>query len=243
MNRDNPVELLVYDVTEPCPYLPDREARMPLRIPSQQLNESQFESYLDTGQRRSGIYLYRPECVGCRACEPIRLPVERFQPNSTQRRTLRRGDQLLELQSAAPVADQTRVDLFNAHRNERGLATREGDISLVEYEAFLVETCCQTVELSFRLNGQLLAVAICDIGENSISAVYTYFDPAASRLSPGVYSILKQIELCRSLGKEYLYLGYFVEGSAHMAYKATYRPHERLIDGQWWKFENASPNR
>jgi len=212
---------------------------MPLRIPAQQLSETQFDHYLETGQRRSGVYLYRPECRSCQACEPIRLEIDHFRPNRTQRRILRRGDRLLSMQSAAPVADHARVQLFNAHRRERGLAAREGDISLDEYEAFLVETCCRTIELSYYWDGRLTAVAICDMGDRSVSAVYTYFDPAASRLSPGVYSILKQIEWCRTLDKQYLYLGYFVAGSSHMAYKANYLPHQRLIDGQWWSFEEA----
>lgn len=241
MNRNVPVELLVYDVPEPCPYLPEQEARMPLRIPVQQLSGVQFDHYLETGQRRSGVYLYRPECGSCRACEPIRLAVERFHPNRTQRRILRRGDRLLHMQSGPPIADLTRVDLFNAHRRERGLAAREGDITVDEYEAFLVETCCHTIELSYRWDGRLIAVAICDVGDCAISAVYTYFDPFAGHLSPGVYSILKQVELCRSLQKPHLYLGYFVDGCVHMAYKVNYLPHERLIDGQWWTFEK-SPN-
>ena len=74
------------------------------------------------------------------------------------------------------------------------------------------------------------------IGAESMSAVYFYFDPDHSRLSPGVYNVVKQIELCRRRRMRYLYLGFHIAGSQHMAYKSQYLPHERLIDGCWKRF-------
>jgi arginyl-tRNA--protein-N-Asp/Glu arginylyltransferase len=38
---------------------------------------------------------------------------------------------------------------------------------------------------------------------------------------------------CCALGLPYVYLGYWIEGSAKMAYKARFRPFDRLLDGAW----------
>ncbi len=69
----DPPELIVYDRLQPCPYLPERFALMPLRIHARLLQRSELEHRLDTGDRRQGIFLYRTSCPGCRACEPIRI--------------------------------------------------------------------------------------------------------------------------------------------------------------------------
>jgi arginine-tRNA-protein transferase len=105
------------------------------------------------------------------------------------------------------------------------------------YVQFLVESCVDSIEFSYRLNGKLLGVAVADRAADALSAVYCYYDPRYSRFSPGVYSILKQIELCRQWGLRYLYLGLYVAGSHSMEYKSRYLPHERLVSGAWRRIE------
>jgi arginyl-tRNA--protein-N-Asp/Glu arginylyltransferase len=240
MSHREPAEMLVYDELEPCPYLPQRWARMPLRLPATALAGRQLDARLAEGDRRSGIYLYRATCPGCHACEAIRIDVNQFTPSRTQQRTLRRGDRVLEVEVGPPVVDAERVALFNLHRHGRDLARYDYDIDADGYRTFLVDTCCDTLEICYRLAGSMIGVAISDRGAESVSAVYCYFDPAFSRLSPGAYSILKHIELCRRWHVRYLYLGYYVAESEHMAYKSLYLPHERLIGGRWRRFERTN---
>lgn len=224
-------ELLVHDGEEPCPYLPGRVARMPLRYPLQRLDRAAFDAALARGDRRCGTFLYRTQCPACSACEPIRVLTSQFVASRTQQRILRKGDLHLRTRQTAPAADVEHVALFNRHRLLRGLS----DTSLGErqYASFLVDTCCETFELQYWLGERLIGVAVNDRGANSISAVYCYYDPDYARFSPGTYSILKLIELCRAWRVPYLYLGLYVADSRHMAYKANFRPHERLIRGRW----------
>ena len=42
-----------------------------------------------------------------------------------------------------------------------------------------------------------------------------------------------QIEQTRQLKLPYLYLGYWINESAKMAYKAQFQPHQLLVDGSW----------
>lgn len=230
-------ELVVFDQEQRCPYLFDRVARLPLRAPTAPLAPSQFDEQLASGTRRTGSFLYRTACPSCCACEPIRLDVAAFSPSRSQQRVLRRGDRTVALEFGPPLVDERRISMFNLHRRLRGLAHDDGDLDADDYYAFLVDTCCETFEMRQYVDGELTAVAICDQGEAALSAVYCYFDPHNSDYSPGVYSILKQIEYCRRRELRHLYLGLYIAESPHMAYKARFLPHERLIDGRWRCFQ------
>src|SRR5437762_10536556 len=85
-----PPELVVYDEPGPCSYLNEQIWRLPLRLPVRPLTREEFGARLAAGDRRQGRLLYRTACPSCQACEPIRLDVERFEPDKTQRRVLRR---------------------------------------------------------------------------------------------------------------------------------------------------------
>jgi leucyl-tRNA---protein transferase len=231
-----PQEIIVFDHPSPCPYLQGRTARLPHRQPVNQLSLRQFDERLAQGDRRSGQMLYRPSCPACTACEPIRLNLQTFRPNATQRRIHRRGLDSLTTKIGEPEVDSERVRLFNLHRELRGLEQDDSPIDQVGYEEFLTDTCCPTIELSYWYQGQLAGVAITDVGRTSLSAVYCYYDPTIAGLSIGTFSVLQQVELCRAQQRQYLYLGYFVDGSPHMQYKATFHPHERRVQGIWTPF-------
>lgn len=228
-----PPEWLVWDEPSRCPYLPAETAHLPLRLPMRRLKAAELSARLAAGDRRQGLLLYRPKCPRCAACQAIRLDVERFRPNATQRRVLRRGDAGLRTLVARPSVSAEKVALYNRHKLERGLTTGDGLIDVEGYEQFLVESCTDTLELRYLLNGLLVGVAIADRAADALSAVYCFYDPSFARLSLGTYSILKQIELCRRWSLRWLYLGLYVVGNRAMAYKARYVPHERLIDGVW----------
>jgi arginyl-tRNA--protein-N-Asp/Glu arginylyltransferase len=231
-----PLERLVLDERSPCPYLTGRTARLPLRLPARRLRPHEFAQRLAAGDRRQGVLLYRPSCPSCRACEAIRVDVHAFQPNRTQRRILRRGDAELRTEIGPPTLSSEKVALYNRHKIERNLLTSDGLIDTDGYERFLIDTCTDTIELTYRRHGTLVGVAIADRAADALSAVYCFYDPCYAHLSPGVYAILKELRLCRAWGLRYLYLGLYVAECTSMAYKAHYLPHERLIDGQWVGF-------
>src|SRR5262245_61608911 len=232
-----PQEIVVFDTPHPCSYLPGRTARLPYRHPVAVLAPEQFDERLAEGDRRSGVFLYRTQCPACRACQPIRLDVEHFRPDATQRRMQRRGDEQLTVEVGPPQVDARRVELFNLHRDGRGLASGDVPIDQQSYAEFLTDTCCETLELSYWHAGRLVGVAIADAGRHSLSAVYCYYDPAFRLLSLGTYSILREIALCLATRRRYLYLGFFIADSPHMSYKSRFRPHQRLIGGEWVECE------
>ncbi len=183
------------------------------------------------------MFLYRTACPTCKACEPIRLDVERFQPNRSQRRVLARGNAALSVEIGPPVLDEQRVSLYNRHKQLRGLG--EGEIDLAGYRQFLVMTCCESFELRYRVGNDLVGVALVDRALSGLSAVYCLYDPSFEHLSIGTYSILKQIELCRSWSLTHLYLGLYIGDCDRMRYKSRFLPHERLLDGRWVGFDRS----
>jgi leucyl-tRNA---protein transferase len=229
----NPPEWLVSDTPMRCPYLSGQTARLPLRLPVRPLRPDEFSHRLAEGDRRQGLLLYRPHCPTCHACEAIRIDVQAFAPNKTQRRVFRRGENTIDTRIGRPTVTAEKVALYNRHKIERDLLVGNELVDAGSYEQFLVETCADTIELTYHSAGRLIGVAIADRASDALSAVYCFYDPYYARLSPGTFSILKQIALCGSWGLQYLYLGLYVAACTSMSYKAEYLPHERLIDGVW----------
>ncbi len=219
----------------PCSYLPNRTANLPLILPGKRLEPHLFDDVLNAGMRRAGYFLYYVDCAGCRACEPTRIPVRKFRWTDSWRRIRNRGDKQLQVTVESPEATEEKLILFNRHRDERDLADSMTTYRLEDYESFLVESSSQwTTELQFRTtDNRLVALSLIDCGENSVSAVYTYFDPDFSKLSLGTYSILKQIEFCLNTNREFLYLGLYVADNPHLNYKARFLPQERFIQDKW----------
>jgi arginyl-tRNA--protein-N-Asp/Glu arginylyltransferase len=230
------------DHRHPCVYRPSQLARMPLLYPTRRMTGRELDEQLAAGRRRSGAFVYYTACPACSACEPSRIDVQRFELSRSMKRVLQMGDRSLETRIGPPCDDALRLELFNRHRQQRNLASSTDAYSFEDFHGFLVESCCESYELSFWSGDSLVACSIIDSGQQSVSAVYTYFDPRYARLSPGTYSILKQMEWAVGQGKRYLYLGMFVADNQHLRYKARFVPQERFIDGNWVAFDQPLDN-
>lgn len=209
-----------------------------MRLPSRSLSATELDERLAEGDRRHGPFLYRPSCDECKECEAIRLPVSDIRSRRAHRRVLKKGDRVFRVELGPPTVDDARLALYAKHKRERDLVTGTvGTLDRRGYESFLVDRCTPAFEMRYWDGDHLAAVAIVDRGEVALSAVYCLWDPDYSDVSLGTYSVLKQIELCRRLGMRHLYLGLYIADNRHMSYKDRYRPHERLVDGHWQRFE------
>lgn len=227
-------ERLVYDGLQPCPYLPGRVARMPLREQLRPLTLEDTDARLAASERRVGSCLYRTQCPSCRACEGLRIPVDAFRPSRSQRRVLKRWEGHGRVEVVPPSWSDEHLAMFNRHKRERGLRAEEDeDMTASSYVGWLVQSCSLTVEMRYYFDDAWVGVGVVDLGRTSASSVYFYFDPDRAELSPGTWSVLQEIELCRRTGRSWLYLGLWVEDCRHLAYKADFGPHERCVEGRW----------
>jgi len=102
-----------------------------------------------------------------------------------------------------------------------------------QYQHFLLQSHVDTLLVEFRsAKDQLIMVSLVDVLGDGLSAVYTFYDPSIKG-SLGTFGVMWQIEQAKALGLSDVYLGYWIEGSRKMAYKAKFGPNEILRDGVW----------
>lgn len=238
MNSYHPKSLLndlQYYITPPhaCSYLDKKSARMVFLDPIHKIDVITLSELSRTGFRRSGDFVYRPECHLCRQCLSCRVPVSEFKMNSAQKKAWKKNQDLTFKITPIQQASMAHYQLYERYILERHA---DGDMyppSYDQFEKFLLHSCTESFFIELWKEDQLICVSTCDLLDDGLSAVYTFFDPDQSQRSLGVFAILKQIEYIKSLNQQYVYLGYWVPHSKKMNYKCQYAPFELLLDGQW----------
>jgi len=214
-----------------CGYLPQRSARSAFVDPAFPLDSRFYGALLDQGFRRSGNYAYRPMCLGCRACLSARIVCAEFAPNRSQRRCLRANADL-ELRIQRELNDE-HYALYRRYLRARHPGGGMDPDDAEAFDEFLGCSWGHTEFWEFRSENELMAVAVVDAVPRGYSAVYTFYAPEYPARGLGTYVILSQVQRARARGLPYVYLGYWVPGSARMDYKKNFRPLEILSDGVW----------
>ncbi|MBF0124109.1 MAG: arginyltransferase [Magnetococcales bacterium] len=229
---------LVHGLPHPCSYIEDgRIAGALFLCDIDHMDGALYQDLMASGFRRSGAQIYRPLCVGygngCQECVAARVPVVHFQPSRNMQQTWRRNRDL-------SITSQTihfNPSHFQLYQNYLAARHTDGPMDNPEPEAywqFIWSPWLETVLVEFYQQQQLLMVAVVDILPDSLSAVYTFFEPLESRRrSLGTYAILWQIAEARRLGKNWLYLGYWIDTSPKMRYKSRFQPLEVYRYGAW----------
>lgn len=216
----------------PCSYLPGQQATTVFLDPRQRITTPVYTQLSDLGFRRSGQHIYKPMCKSCRSCIPIRLPVSDFKATRSQKRCIKRNADL-SVRLVNSIRSAEHYNLYHQYIENRHI---DGDMyppSEDQFENFLSCHWQSCRYLEFRLDQKLISVAVIDVLDTGISAIYTFYDTQHHSRSLGNLAILQQIKHAQKQQLPYVYLGYWIKNSPKMAYKSNYRPMEILLDERW----------
>lgn len=245
---DTPLQKLQFYVTTgyTCGYLPNKMAQSLIAAPQHLVDAKVYSGLIQQGFRRSGKFSYRPHCENCQECVPVRIILDQFSPNRSQKRAFKQHHNLTTtilpigfheehyaLYASYQLARHSEDKIQGEDKIQAETTPQENDVE--QYQSFLCQSNVESVMVEFRENGQLKMVSVIDIVRDGISAVYTFYETTDSTSSYGTYNVLWQTLWAKELGLPYLYLGYWIKDSKKMAYKQNFKPLEKLIDGEWIK--------
>lgn len=201
--------------------------------PRQKLDSAIYSALAEQGFRRSGDFIYRPDCLKCNACMSLRIPVGGFHLSRRYKRILARNTEI-QVQAVSPSFQTEHFDLYRRYLASRHVGSQMSDPTPQQYLEFLATSWGKSRFYEFRENGRLLAISVIDELHNGLSAIYTFYEPDLPQRSLGTLAIIWLIRETERLGLDYLYLGYWIAESNKMRYKADFKPHE-VFDGRAWR--------
>ena len=226
----------------PCPYLPGKTERKVFT----ELNGAHAEELNDAlsriGFRRSQNVAYRPSCIDCKACISVRVLTNQFEPNATQRKILRRNADLSVI-ACRPWSTGEQYDLLRKYLGQRHPEGGMVNMDDMDYADMVEQSPVKSHVVEYRTPsrfgrpGELVGACLTDQQGDGLSMIYSFYDAdAEGRPGLGNFIIMDHIMRAREAGLPFVYLGYWVQGSARMQYKARYQPLERLGPDGWESF-------
>ncbi|MEO7384208.1 MAG: arginyltransferase [Novosphingobium sp.] len=247
-----PVRFPRFFVTSPspCPYLPGKSERKVFTELKGPHADTLNDALGRIGFRRSQNVAYRPSCLDCSACVSVRVVAGEFRPSGTQRRNMKANADLVVTEcrswSTAEQYDLLRRYLSARHPGGGMMAMDE-----VDFADMVEHTPVTTGILEYRepsadgvRPGKLVGACLTDRQGDGLSMIYSFYDPEhESRPGLGNFIILDHIRRAAQADLAFVYLGYWVQGSARMQYKVRYRPLERLSRDGWSRVSDADQDR
>lgn len=216
----------------PCPYLPDRKARMQVATPKALITFQVYSDLAQLGFRRSGTLISRPNCEACQACVPVRIEIANFKPSRVQRYTWKHHSSL-EV-SVHPLKDESEYfELYQRYMQARHADGENAYDLRAQYRDYLMESGIDSRLVEFRENGLLRMVSIVDVHKDSLSLMYTFYEPSIAQSSFGTYSVLWLVEWCRQLQLPYLHNSYWIKRGTKLSYKSNFNSLQGFVHDTW----------
>lgn len=213
-----------------CPYINDKiftqEYFFAFDVSQEELNY-----LLEKGWRKFGQFFFRPACLGCKSCIPIRIRVNEFKPTKSQKRIIKKNQNIL-MKISPLTYKKEYFELYKKHSLNR--FNNKHDTSENDFiDSFFSESTDSFIT-EYLLDNKLIGCGFLDRSTEALNSIYFCYDTDFSELSLGTFSALTEIQLTVSMGLKYYYLGYYIKENNHMSYKNNFKPYD-LYD--WSKKE------
>jgi len=213
-----------------CGYLPPRVATYDSFLVLE-ASPQERQWLLENGFRAFGKHYFRPHCAGCHECAPIRIPVANYAPNKSQRRLWKKS-QAVRVEISTPQFTREKYEIYLDHLRRFNRPDLQGTAE--DFAFSFYDPSFPALEFLYYVEERLVAVGLVHEVPHALSSVYFTYRLEYAHLSLGTFSVMKEIEHTKALGKQHLYLGYYVADNHFMKHKATFKPHEmRDPDGLW----------
>jgi arginyl-tRNA--protein-N-Asp/Glu arginylyltransferase len=217
----------------PCPYIPGQVERKLITELSGREALAFYNALSRAGFRRSHHLAYRPACVSCNACVPVRIPLVDFALSRSLRRIQKTNADLV-MRVVEPRATIEQFRLFQRYQRSRHADSDMASMTFGDFRAMIEDSPVATRVVELRDGrGEILGACLLDVLDDGLSAVYSFFDPDERRRSLGTLLVLALVEAARQRALPYAYLGYWIAESRKMAYKARFHPLEALGTDGW----------
>ena len=222
-----------------CPYIRGQtEQRIAVDISN---NPQCHDGLAAAGFRRVEHWVYRPACPQCNACLPWRVDVANFKLGRNMSRVIKKNRDLTR-HIAGPTPSDDHYRLFKTYVTNRHDDGQMAKMDQDDFTSMISNSPIETVLISYNdAENNLVGAILSDLQSDGLSAVYSFFEPGLTTRSLGTFMVLDLLAIARESDLNWLYLGYFVEGSRKMEYKARFGPAEVFKDGQWQAVSNLHP--
>jgi arginine-tRNA-protein transferase len=223
----------------PCGYLPDQLWRMEYEHVAS-LSPAEYLERMKQGWRRFGSMLFRPRCRACQACQSLRILVERFRPDRSQRRCRQTNTSVVQLRIGEPTVTRSRLQLYDRYHafqvSNKGWPEHPAK-DAAEYARSFVDNPFLVEEWCYFIDQRLVGVGYVDVLPGAMSAIYFFYDPDERWRSLGTWNVLSIVQEAGRRSVPHVYLGYYIAGCSSMTYKSRFRPNQILGDnGVWYDF-------
>lgn len=222
----NFVDTLPISPEKSCSYYPERLSQIQYFPFPEEISKEVLQFFFDSGFRRNGNILYRTSCCGCKDCLSYRIPLDQFVPSRNRKKLLKKNSDL-KICFESPNLTLEKEILYLRYQRSRyqNFVIEESDQELLEEMRWnLFEYKENSLEMTLSLDGKILCFMILDFASDSLSAVYSVYDPDYPDRSLGSFAILSSVLYAKELGMKYFHLGYFLPGHPNMDYKKYWTP-------------------
>ncbi|TGK05526.1 arginyltransferase [Leptospira langatensis] len=227
-----------------CSYYPERISRIKGFAWKEKIAASVLDFLFRFGFRRSGNFYYRTDCPNCSHCLSYRIPLHTFSPNANQKRIQRKNADL-RITVSSPEINSEKKSLYSKYQRSR----HEGYYGDSEEELVqamrmqMYDGSGNSREIQIHTEERLLGWMLLDLGKETVSALYSVFDPEEEKRSLGNFLILSAILWAKNNGFLEFHLGLYLPNHPKMDYKSKWKPAEILEKktGVWEKSEIFLP--